>query len=141
MSDDSPVWPDDGIILYDGACALCSRWVRFVARRDTARRYRFTPIESPYGSALAEALGIDPRDPDTNAVILDGRALRRSDAALAVLSNLPGWGWVAALRLVPVTIRDAVYTLIARNRYWVFGRNETCDLGGASLKDRILVER
>jgi predicted DCC family thiol-disulfide oxidoreductase YuxK len=92
-------WPDDGVILFDGVCVLCSGWVRFVAQRDVARRFRFTPIESPYGRSLAETLGIDPADPDTNAVILEGRALRRSDAALAVLSALPGWGWVSALRL------------------------------------------
>ena len=27
-------WPDDDVILYDGVCVFCSRWVRFVARRD-----------------------------------------------------------------------------------------------------------
>ncbi|WFU41225.1 DCC1-like thiol-disulfide oxidoreductase family protein [Bradyrhizobium sp. CB82] len=37
-------WPDDDVILFDGVCIFCSRWVRFVAARDTARRFRFTPI-------------------------------------------------------------------------------------------------
>ena len=27
-------WPDDDVILYDGVCIFCSRWVRFVATRD-----------------------------------------------------------------------------------------------------------
>ena len=31
-------WPDDDVILYDGVCVFCSRWIRFVAARDTARR-------------------------------------------------------------------------------------------------------
>ncbi|MGR0189217.1 DCC1-like thiol-disulfide oxidoreductase family protein, partial [Azospirillum aestuarii] len=39
-------WPDDDVILYDGVCIFCSRWVRFVIARDTARRFRFTPIQS-----------------------------------------------------------------------------------------------
>jgi predicted DCC family thiol-disulfide oxidoreductase YuxK len=134
------IWPDDGIILYDGVCALCSGWIRFVAQRDRARRFRFTPISSPYGRRLAEALGIDPDDPDTNAVILKGRALRRSDAALAVVSTLPRWRWVRALHLVPRAVRDVVYTLIARHRYRVFGRHDSCDLGGPLLADRIIVE-
>lgn len=132
-------WPDDGIILYDGVCVLCSGWVRFVTRRDVARRFRFTPIQSPYGRALAAALGIDPDNPDTNAVIIGGRALRRSDAALAVVGTLPGWSWVRALRWVPRPLRDLVYTLIARNRYGLFGRHDVCDLGGASIADRIIV--
>ena len=62
-------WPDDDVILYDGVCVFCSRWVRFVARRDTGRRFRFTAIQSPYGTRLAQAFGIDPENPDTNAVI------------------------------------------------------------------------
>jgi len=130
--------PDDGIILYDGVCVFCSRWVRFVLERDVARRFRFTPIQSPYGLSLAVALGIDPQDPDTNAVIIGGEALRRSDAALAVLSNLPHWGWVGLLRRVPRPIRDGVYNFIARNRYRVFGRHETCDLGPKPFANRII---
>ena len=57
-------WPDDDVILYDGVCIFCSRWVRFVATRDAAPRFRFTAIQSPYGTRLAQALGIDPNDPD-----------------------------------------------------------------------------
>ena len=37
-------WPDDDVILYDGVCVFCSRWIRFVAARDVARRFRFTAI-------------------------------------------------------------------------------------------------
>ena len=62
-------WPDDDVILYDGVCVFCSRWIRFVATRDVARRFCFTAIQSPYGTRLAEAFGIDPHDPDTNAVV------------------------------------------------------------------------
>ena len=39
-------WPDDDVILYDGVCVFCSRWVRFVAARDVERRFRFTAIQS-----------------------------------------------------------------------------------------------
>jgi len=111
-----------------------------VLQRDTARRFRFTPIQSPYGRRLAEALGIDPENPDTNAVILDGRALRRLDAALAVLSSLPNWHWVNFLRLAPRAVRDAIYGLVARNRYRVFGRREACDLADVPSADRIIVD-
>ncbi len=129
MKPTSEIWPDDGVILYDGVCILCSGWVKFITKRDIDHRFRFTAIQSAYGRAMAQALDIDPGDPDTNAVILDGRALRRSAAALAVLERLPGWRWVAILRLIPPSIRDAIYNLIARNRYRIFGRHPTCELG------------
>jgi predicted DCC family thiol-disulfide oxidoreductase YuxK len=131
-------WPDDDIILYDGVCVFCSRWIRFIAARDAEARFRFTAIQSDYGRRLAQAFGIDPADPDTNAVIHQGEAAFRSDAALTVLSQLPGWRWVGVARLVPKPLRDAVYHLVARNRYRIFGRYEVCFLGDASFRSRVL---
>ncbi len=126
-------WPDDDVILYDGVCVFCSRWIRFVATRDTARRFRFTAIQSPYGTRLAQAFGIDPDDPDTNAVVHGGMAYFKSDAALTVLSSLPGWGWVRVLLWVPKPVRNAVYSLVARNRYRIFGKYD--DLLRAGCRD------
>jgi predicted DCC family thiol-disulfide oxidoreductase YuxK len=131
-------WPDDDVILYDGVCVFCSRWVRFVIARDHAKRFRFTPIQSPYGIRLAQAFGIDPAEPDTNAVVHGGRAHLKSDAALTVLSNLPGWGWTGILFAVPKPLRDAVYSVVARNRYRIFGRYETCFVPDAELRRRVL---
>ncbi|MDH6687154.1 putative DCC family thiol-disulfide oxidoreductase YuxK [Bradyrhizobium elkanii] len=131
-------WPDDDVILYDGVCIFCSRWVRFVIARDTARRFRFTPIQSGYGTRLAKSFGIDPDDPDTNAVVHGGVAYMKSDAALTVLSHLPGWTWTRALFAVPKPLRDAVYSLIARNRYKIFGKYETCFVPDADMRARVL---
>ncbi|MGJ4880309.1 thiol-disulfide oxidoreductase DCC family protein [Bradyrhizobium sp. HKCCYLRH1065] len=131
-------WPDDDVILYDGVCVFCSRWVQFVIARDTAKRFRFTPIQSPYGTRLAQAFGIDPQDPDTNAVVHGGKAHLKSDAALTVLSNLPGWSWTRALRAIPKPLRDAVYGMVARNRYHIFGKYESCFVPDAELRKRVL---
>jgi predicted DCC family thiol-disulfide oxidoreductase YuxK len=132
------VWPDDEVILYDGVCIFCSRWVRFVIARDVARRFRFTPIQSDYGSRLAQAFGIDPADPDTNAVIHGGVAYFKSEAALTVLSALPGWRWTRAVFWVPKPLRDAVYNLIARNRYRIFGRYDRCFVPDTEMRDRVI---
>jgi predicted DCC family thiol-disulfide oxidoreductase YuxK len=131
-------WPDDDVILYDGVCVFCSRWIRFIAARDKDRRFRFTAIQSPYGTRLAQAFGIDPQDPDTNAVIHGGVARFKSDAALTVLGQLPGWGWVRVLRAVPKPLRDAVYNLVARNRYRIFGKYDKCFIPDAEIRDRVI---
>jgi predicted DCC family thiol-disulfide oxidoreductase YuxK len=131
-------WPDDDVILYDGVCVFCSRWIRFISARDIAGRFRFTAIQSDYGTRLAQAFGIDPEDPDTNAVIHGGVARFKSDAALTVLSNLPGWRWVRVLRAVPRPLRDAVYDLVAQNRYRIFGKYEACFVGDAAFRNRVL---
>ena len=134
----SGLWSEDDVILYDGVCVFCSRWIRFVAARDSDRRFRFTAIQSPYGTRLAKAFGIDPHDPDTNAVIHGGVATFKSDAALTVLGHLPGWGWVGALRAIPKPLRDAVYDLVARNRYRIFGKYEECFVPDNGLKGRVM---
>jgi predicted DCC family thiol-disulfide oxidoreductase YuxK len=131
-------WPDDDVILYDGVCVFCSRWVRFVAVRDKGRRFRFTAIQSGYGTRLARAFGINPDDPDTNAVVHRGEVFFKSDAALTVLSHLPGWRWVRVLRLVPKRLRDAVYNLVARHRYRIFGKYEKCFVPDAELRARVM---
>jgi predicted DCC family thiol-disulfide oxidoreductase YuxK len=134
----SRVWPDDDVILYDGVCVFCSRWVRFIATHDHAKRFRFTAIQSPYGTRLAKAFGIDPADPDTNAVIHGGNAYFKSDAALTVLSKLPGWRWTRALFFVPRLLRNGVYNLVAQNRYRIFGKYDACFVPDAEMRARVM---
>src|SRR5437764_13826980 len=109
-------WPDDDVILYDGVCIFCSRWIRFVIARDVARRFRVTPIQSPYGTRLAQAFGINPDDPDTNAVVHGGQVFVKSDAALTVLSLLPRGSWTGVYLLLPKFLRDASDDLLDRHR-------------------------
>jgi predicted DCC family thiol-disulfide oxidoreductase YuxK len=116
----------DGTILFDGFCLFCSRWVQFVIRRDHGAQFRFLVLQTKRGRALAEKLGIDPDNPQTNAVVLAGRAYFKSEAALQVLARLPGWSWVRCVALVPRPLRDWVYDRIAGNRYRLFGRSNKC---------------
>jgi predicted DCC family thiol-disulfide oxidoreductase YuxK len=116
----------DRLILFDGVCVLCSRWARFVMVRDVRASFRFVAVQEPFGQALAAQLGIDAGFPETNAVILGSRAYFKSDAAIEVLSRLPHLAWVRLFRLVPRAIRDGFYDAVARNRYRLFGRTETC---------------
>jgi predicted DCC family thiol-disulfide oxidoreductase YuxK len=138
MSTPVSIWPDDDVILYDGVCVFCSRWVRFIAARDTAARFRFTAIQSAYGTRLARAFGIDPDDPDTNAVVHGGVAYKKSDGALTVLSHLRGWRWTRVFFAVPKPLRDAIYSLAARNRYRIFGRYDECFVPDTAMRARVM---
>ena len=133
----APDEPDD-VILFDGVCVFCSRWVRFVIDHDRARRFRFLPIQSERGRALATRFGIDPERPQTNAVVLGGRISFKSDAALAVLGLLPATRWLSLLARVPRGLRDPIYDRIARNRYAIFGRTEACMVPSADDRARFL---
>jgi len=130
----------DGLILFDGVCVFCSRWVRFVIARDRTLRLRFTAMQSRYGRTLAERLGTAPEYPETNAVIIGGRAYFKSDAAIRVLAQLPGWSWVRALVIVPRPLRDPVYDLIARNRYRLFGKLDRCLVPSPDIAKRFVAD-
>jgi predicted DCC family thiol-disulfide oxidoreductase YuxK len=126
------------LILFDGDCVLCSHWARVVHKRDPALRFKFAAIQSPYGRELAARFGIDPTTPQTNLVVLGGRVWFKSDAAIAALSALHGWGWTAAARVIPRGLRNWLYDRIARNRYRLFGKRERCWVDDPTLRDRIL---
>ena len=128
----------DGLILFDGVCVFCSRWVRLVMRLDRERRFRFLPIQSERGRALAARHGIDPDAPETNAVVWDDRLWYKSDAALTVLGAFPETAPLAGLKRLPRALRDPVYDLIARNRYRIFGRTDQCMVPSAAERERCL---
>jgi predicted DCC family thiol-disulfide oxidoreductase YuxK len=136
MSEKPPSGP---IIVFDAQCILCSANAQFVLKHDRGRRFRLASMQSKAGSALYRRFGIDPADPETMIVVDGSRALRNSDAVLAIYTGL-GWPWKAlgALRLVPRFVRDPVYLLVARNRYRIFGRRETCWVPSPDHADRIL---
>ena len=81
----------EAIVLIDGVCVLCSRWYRFVTARDRAHRFRFVAIQQPEGRDIAKRYGIDPDNPTTFILLDGGVAHIRSDAALRILGQLPGW--------------------------------------------------
>src|SRR5262249_34019127 len=113
-----------GLILFDGVCVLCSRGCRFVSKRDRRGYFRYVPIQLAEGRPLAEQLGIDPDRPDSFAFVAAGQAYVKSEAALRIARELPHWQWTWVFHFIPRLIRDAIYDLIARNRYRWFGRRD-----------------
>jgi len=73
-------------------------------------------------------------------VVIDGsQAWQESSAALRIARYLPGgWKLLRIFTAIPRPLRDAVYRLIARNRYRWFGKMETCWLPTPELKGRFL---
>lgn len=127
------------IILFDAECILCSANAQFVLSHDKSRRFRLASMQGEVGSALYRRFGIDPTDPDTMIVVEGDRMLRDSDAVLSIYAAL-GWPWkaLAVFRLVPPLIRDPLYLLIARNRYRIFGKRDSCWLPSQEFRDRML---
>ena len=130
------------IILFDGVCNLCSGVVRFLIARDPHARFRFAPLQSDAARRACAEVGATPPaavEPDTIIVIVNGRALERSDAALAIAARLPfPWPIFGVFRILPRPLRDWLYRLVARNRYRWFGKRDTCMMPTPELRARFL---
>jgi predicted DCC family thiol-disulfide oxidoreductase YuxK len=133
------------ILLYDGVCGLCNRFVQFILRRDRNAVFRFASLQSAFAATILARHGVNPTALDTVYVTVnyerpDEYLLSRSDAAIFVLKQLPGARppLTFLLRLVPEFLRDAIYDLVARNRYRIFGRSEVCALPSEQDGSRFL---
>jgi predicted DCC family thiol-disulfide oxidoreductase YuxK len=132
------------LVLYDGACGLCSRLVRFLLVWDRHRVFSFASLQSAVGTSLVARSGGNPRELGTFYVVANhqtgtAQAFTRSDAALFVADAL-GWPWRAArmMRLVPRVARDRAYDVVARHRHRVFGRYERCLVPRPEFRDRFI---
>ena len=128
ISDNNP------IVLYDGVCGLCNRLVQFILKRDKHERFRFASLQSSFGEAILRRHGADPLDLDTFYVVLDyghasERLLARSDGIVYALTQLGEIWRIAGLgKALPKAVRDGLYNFVARHRYQVFGKHESCML-------------
>jgi predicted DCC family thiol-disulfide oxidoreductase YuxK len=139
MSEGNASATDGPIIVFDALCVLCSGNAQFVLRHDKAGRFRLASMQNAIGAALYRKFGIDPADPETLILVEGDSALRDSDAVLAIYAGL-GWPWraLAFLRLVPRLVRNPLYRVVARNRYRLFGRRETCWVPTPDQAGRVL---
>ncbi len=96
-------------------------------------------MQNEFGANLYRHFGIDPTDPDTLIVVEENRVLRNSDAVLSIYGGL-GWPWriITVFKWVPHFLRDPAYRWVARNRYRIFGRRETCWIPSPEQADRLL---
>jgi predicted DCC family thiol-disulfide oxidoreductase YuxK len=127
------------IVLFDGVCNLCNGSVQFIIRHDREGRFRFASLQSPVGQDLQARFGMDPRQLDSVILVEGDRWFKESDAALRIARGMNGaWKALSVFRVIPRPLRDAVYRLIARNRYRWFGKQETCWLPTPELRGRFL---
>ena len=122
------------ILLYDGVCGLCNGLVQFLLKRDSHDRLLFASLQSDFTAAILKRQGKETHDLDTVYVVQNFEQpnealLNRSDAILFLAKQIGGvWSLAAAAKILPRWLRDRLYNLVARNRYRVFGKHESCML-------------
>jgi predicted DCC family thiol-disulfide oxidoreductase YuxK len=119
-------------LLFDGLCGFCGRSVQFVLAHDRGRLFDVAPLQSAMGRAVTHQAGATPGDLSTFYAVAhyrtrDPRPLAKARAALFVLNAL-GWPWKLAglVGVLPTSLLDRLYDMVAANRYRLFGRTDRC---------------
>jgi predicted DCC family thiol-disulfide oxidoreductase YuxK len=126
------------IVLFDGVCNLCNRAVQFIIKRDPKGKFKFASLQSDPGQALLKDFNVLTGF-DSFVLIEGDRFFVRSTEALRVLRGLGGlWKLFYGFMIVPKPVRDFVYDRVAKSRYRIFGRRESCMIPTGDLKERFL---
>lgn len=120
------------IVLYDGVCLLCNAFVLFIIRNDKQDKFRFKTLQSYELSEERTRL-------DSVQLIDKEKVYCKSSAAIRILFQLKFWWYPFILLLaIPKGFRDYIYSLVAKNRYKVFGRANECIVPDDTIKYKFL---
>jgi predicted DCC family thiol-disulfide oxidoreductase YuxK len=131
------------VLYYDGNCAMCHGFVRFVLAEERSGTLRFGPLQ---GGHFRASVPETTRAGLPDSLILrtnDGTLHVRSGAVIEVMKHMGGlWHLLSwALRIVPRPLRDAAYDIIGGMRYRVFGRApDVCPLLTPELRARLVLD-
>ncbi|WP_438444295.1 thiol-disulfide oxidoreductase DCC family protein [Gorillibacterium sp. sgz5001074] len=131
--------PESLLLLYDGECNLCLATVEKLRRIRTTAQLHMQPLQTADPAQLPP--GTSPEELLAELHLIDGqgRVYRGAASVVRILQTVPALAWLAPLYRVPGlrSLTDAVYRLIARHRYRLFGKSEAgCSTGACRLPAR-----
>lgn len=110
------------IIIFDGICGLCNKSIDILIKLDTQKLFHYTSNQGEF----VKTLDIEP-ELDSIIYYEDGILYYKSTAILKILQALGGlWSMTTVFYLIPRILRDAIYDIIAKYRYRIFGKMESC---------------
>lgn len=128
----------NNIILFDGDCNFCDKSVQFIIKNDIKSVFKFTSLQSDIGQELITKYNI-PKDTDSVVLIQDDTYYIKSSAALRICKELKSfWKIFYIFLIVPKPIRDIFYNILAKNRYKLFGKRDSCMIPTKEQRERFL---
>lgn len=133
------MYADKVIIFYDGVCNLCNASVQFLVKRDTHKNLYYAHLQSDFAKGMVASSNLKPDALESLILVEHGKIYSHSTGVLRAMKHLRRpWRWLGILLVVPIPIRDFIYTRIAKHRYQWFGQAETCMLPSSEIKQRFL---
>jgi len=124
------------IVVFDGFCILCNKYVLMLSERDFNNKIYFTTFQSRFMKDNYPKIKLG----NTVLVITEEKKiLTRSEAIIYCLSNIRfNKLCLKFLNLVPIIILNFIYKIIAMIRYRVFGKYDQCTFPNNIDKIKIL---
>ena len=139
MGADSSITDYNHLVLFDGVCVFCNSSVDFILQKEKDDTLMFTPLQSKLGIEILKQYDYPVDYQDSILFLVDGKLLNKSSAALMIAGYLKSpYSWLRFFKIVPGFIRNAVYSLIAKNRYRIFGKFDACMVPSPQLRRRFL---
>lgn len=127
------------ILFFDGYCNLCDSLIDWLIRRDKRNLLKFASLQ---GSTAKEILPQAYRpEGEVNTVLYyrEGKIYDRSRAVIKVLQDLGGaWSLMGIFLILPSFILDIGYRFVAKIRYRLFGKKDTCRIPTKAEREKIL---
>ena len=132
---------DPYIIIFDGECSFCNGLVNFIIKHDPGALFAFTPLHSSLARSLISEYKLEEFEDDTVVLIKERKAYIKSEAVLELAKELEGlWFLPWIFGRIPKSFRDYLYTLIAKNRYKIFAKRESCRIPSEDISSRFLTD-
>ncbi|GJP55338.1 hypothetical protein CLOM_g14309 [Closterium sp. NIES-68] len=128
------------VVLFDGVCNLCNKWVNFLLDYDPLGNLRFASLQGDSGKALLRRAGRDENDHADIVLVAHNKAYFGSDAILEIFSRLkPPFPLLAAAgHITPHALHDFIYKTVSESRYTLFGKADACRLFDPRFGQRFL---
>ncbi len=127
------------IVLFDGVCNLCNGAVQFILNKDSQQKFKFASLQSEIGQRLLKKHDLPTATFDSFVYIKEGNVYQKSTAALLIAKELDSWlRFMHGFIVLPKSLRDFFYSIIANNRYTLFGKKDVCMIPTPELKKRFL---
>jgi predicted DCC family thiol-disulfide oxidoreductase YuxK len=127
------------IILFDGVCNLRNSFVQFVIVRDRRNEFKFCPLQSAKASEILAPFATKYSSLTTVVLLQNGVLYTHSTAVLRILKELGGfWRSLYVFSVVPPMFRDLIYNIVAKHRYRLFGKRDSCMVPTIELKENFI---
>ncbi|PRY12738.1 putative DCC family thiol-disulfide oxidoreductase YuxK [Pontibacter ummariensis] len=130
---------DAAIVFYDGTCGFCQFSIQLVLKHNRKQNLYFASLQSGLLEQLVPQVRRPEPVPDSVLFYEQERLYTESDAVLRIARHLNfPFSILSHFRFIPLSFRNFVYRFIAKHRYKITGRTESCTLPSPEERARFV---